>query len=364
MIVSHKHKFIFVKTHKTATQTFLKFIKPHLGPDDVMAGDPEERAATTQEIINENTQINIDKKFPTGLCARDFQEKYGNHLPWFVIKEITGDDIWNTYTKFTIERNPKDRILSLFYFTNVLMTKNNSLLNPAIKEKYKNNNDIETFIEKYINGENSQASCLTRYPEAVREYFEDWLLVQLLTDPQPITQLKSYGSDCWQDEINSYMKTARDFNKKKFIKQSNPETLFTLPPNNFSKFMYVDDEDYGIEQTYYSTGKHLTGQCRFLNYGNYYDGHELKVDEIVNFDGVGDNIGSFFDKYNIHIKCNKSLFDQATQNAHYRRSISNKKPVDWWYSGSRSEWVNKMINKRFYNDQHGEKFINLKHFNI
>ena len=31
MIVSHKHKFIFIKTHKTSTQTFMKFIKPYLG---------------------------------------------------------------------------------------------------------------------------------------------------------------------------------------------------------------------------------------------------------------------------------------------------------------------------------------------
>ena len=92
MIVSHKHKFIFVKTHKTATQTFLKFIKPHLGPDDVMAGDPEERDSSTGEIINTNTQINVDKKFETGLCASDYQETYGNHLPWFMIKTIVGDD--------------------------------------------------------------------------------------------------------------------------------------------------------------------------------------------------------------------------------------------------------------------------------
>ena len=52
MLVSHKHKLIFVKTHKTSTQTFHNFMKEHLGPEDVMTGDP-----------NHGTEINIDKKF-------------------------------------------------------------------------------------------------------------------------------------------------------------------------------------------------------------------------------------------------------------------------------------------------------------
>ena len=52
MIISHKHKFIFVKTHKTSTQTFMKFIKPHLGETDVMAGDPA-------NDVNEDTKINV-----------------------------------------------------------------------------------------------------------------------------------------------------------------------------------------------------------------------------------------------------------------------------------------------------------------
>ena len=82
MIVSHKHKFIFVKTHKTATQTFLKFIKPHLGADDVMAGDPP-------NDHNADTRVNVEVPFAdTNKTASEYQEIYGNHLPWFIIKEI------------------------------------------------------------------------------------------------------------------------------------------------------------------------------------------------------------------------------------------------------------------------------------
>ena len=55
MIVSHKHKFIFIKTHKTSTQTFMKFIKPYLGNDDIMAGDPPNE-------YNENQLRTITKK--------------------------------------------------------------------------------------------------------------------------------------------------------------------------------------------------------------------------------------------------------------------------------------------------------------
>ena len=380
MIVSHKHIFIFIKTHKTATQTFLKFIKPHLGPDDVMAGDPE-LINKEGELINADTKVNVDKVFEaTGKCAQEYQEIYGNHLPWFVIKEIVGEEYWNSYTKFTIERSPKDRLMSLFYFVNPVLTTITSQMCPDFQKevsekvreaprlekegKLKEAKELYQLKEKYIK---SRQTILQRFPEETREYFEEWLITQLAADPQPITNIRSYGVECHEDEISSYIQTAKKFNFNRFLELMDAEILFKKGSNSYTKFPYLKNQElnnFGVFEEPFRRSRHLTGQCRFLNYGNYYDGKEMQVDHIVNFKNIGNELGNFFKKFNIKIQCNKNLFDKSTQNAHYRKNISEKKPLDWWFKGKRRQLLNKLIQKRFYNNSNGEKSINLQPFNI
>jgi len=355
MIVSHKHKFIFVKTHKTATQTFLKFIKPHLGADDVMAGDPEE-INSDGVVINEDTQINCDKKFQTGLCAKDYQETYGNHLPWFMIKDIVGDDVWNEYTKITIEREPHDRLLSLFYFMNPQVTGNGMIFpSPDLKKSHVDAGTIPDMV-KWIKEE----TLLTLYPDYIRSYFEDWLLTQLEAEPLDLTDPKTYGSDSHENEINIYKQTADKLKLKRFAQLPTTEIAYTDPNNSlqYMYFPYTNQTDVLTWRRPYERSQHLLGQCRFLNYGNYFDGKKLQVDHIIDFKNVGNNIGKCFKKFNINIQCNKSLYDQATQNAHYRKNIKGKPSNDWWYNGPRGEWLRKVIKRRFYNDDMNKNQIN------
>lgn len=352
MIVSHKHKFIFVKTHKTATQTFLKFIKPHLGPDDVMAGDPPNDR-------NADTRVNIEKPFPeTGKTALEYQEVYGNHLPWFMIKEITGDEIWNNYTKFTIERNPYDRFLSLFYFLNPTMVVNSINLNPDLKEnlKAKITKENNPLMEK-INWSRDN-TIMSANPEALREYFEEWLLVQLESPTMKLDDNFAYGADCINHEIKIYKDQAKKMKFDRLVELFDAKILYKLG-QPFTKFPYANTNDYGVLQPFYEKLNNIRGQVRFLNYGNYFDGKEIKVDHIVDFNGIGDNIGKFFKKYNININCNKGLYDTATQNAHYRKNLKSKKPTDWWYQGPRGQWLDKVIKRRFFNDNMNENQVNI-----
>ena len=351
MIVSHKHKFIFVKTHKTATQTFLKFIKPHLGPDDVMAGDPPNEH-------NADTRVNVDVPFEsTGKTALDYQEVYGIHLPWFMIKEITGDEIWDSYTKFTIERNPHDRFLSLFYFLNPTMCVPMLNLNSNLKESLKAQVTKEhNPLEEKLNWAR-QNTIMSAYPEAMREYFEEWLLVQLESPVMKLDDKFAYGVDCIDHEIKIYKQLAERMGFKRLTEMFDAKEIYKLG-QPFTKFPYANTTDFGIAQPYYQKLNNIRGQVRFLNYGNYFDGKETKVDLVVDFDGVGDNIGMFFKKYGIKIKCNKKLYDAATQNAHYRANLKHKKPRDWWYAGKRKGRIAKAIKRRFYNDKMNENQIN------
>jgi len=96
MIISHKHKFIFVKTVKTAGTSIEIFLSQHCGPLDVV------------------TPI-IPHVEPHS--ARNY-EGYYNHMPAHEIRDRIGLDIWNSYFKFCVERNPWEKTLSYYYMKN------------------------------------------------------------------------------------------------------------------------------------------------------------------------------------------------------------------------------------------------------
>ena len=335
MIVSHKHKFIFVKTHKTSTQTFMKFIKPHLGPDDVMAGD-------SSNEVNENTKVNVDKVFEaTGKSALAYQEKYGNHLPWFIIKEIVGEEIWDSYTKFTIERSPKDRMVSLFCFLNSILIKPGLFLpSPELRSRTKGPEMKEMLSQ----------SLLGLYPEEIRACFEEWALLQLSAEELPLTDHDTYGVAALEKERAIYKKENQKLGFRLY--DIDKEEVAFRPPSGIAhgRFPYLSNPDIYIRMEPFIKHQNTEGQCRFLNYGYYYDGKNLTVDNIIDFKNVANNIGKFFNEKSIAIQCNKSIYDSNSQNIHYRKN-TNVRPVDWWFEGDKGEELVKRTKNKF-------KFLN------
>ena len=327
MIISHKHKFIFVKTHKTSTQTFMKFIKPHLGADDVMAGDPS-------NDINTNTKVNVDRVFDaSGKSAEEYQQKYGNHLPWFIIKEIVGDDIWNTYTKFTIERDPKDRLVSLFCFLNsILITPGLFQPSPELRSKMKGP-DIKNML---------QNSVLDLYPEQVREYFEEITILQLKAPELSLTDHDTYGVKGVERERGIYKK----MNKKLGFRLYEVDKVKPVINDRLGPFPYLNTDEICVRLEPFQQHQALEGQCRFLNYGYYHDGKKLQVDHVINFNNVGKNIGRFFKKYDINIDCDKQIYDENSQNIHYRKNKKTK-PKNWWYRGRKGREITSLIDIKF-----------------
>lgn len=345
MIVSHKHKFIFVKTHKTSTQTFLKFIKPHLGPDDVMAGDGG-------SDVNEDTKINVDKKFEaTGKSALDLQEIYGNHLPWFMIRDTVGQEVWDNYTKFTIERDPYDRLLSLFYFINpdLCRTKLGAFVTNEMVEKMRTIKDADERRAVLDYGKNN--AWLSHEPEAVREYFQEWVMAQLLADQPDIMEYKTYGCEAWETENFNVRAAAKSMKFDRLLELSGDAKIIesrAAAETILFPYSKQNKPDYLLNNNKFKDGSIFRGQCRLLNYGYYYDGNRITVDHIVDFKNVAEGIGKVFNQHNIDITCNKETYNAATQNAHFRKNLSNKPANEWWYEGKKSKKIKKIIDKKFF----------------
>lgn len=59
--------------------------------------------------------------------AKKEVQQYYNHISSREIVSLVGEKIWNSYYKFTVERNPFDKVVSMFYFLRA-QTKYDSIL--------------------------------------------------------------------------------------------------------------------------------------------------------------------------------------------------------------------------------------------
>jgi len=125
LIISHKHKFIFIKPQKTAGTSVELLLSRICGPDDIITPlgydpDPHVRkkhqAKAPQNYYRpkpfKHWQMNEFFWFLTK--GRKPNLNYWEHLPADRIREYVGEKIWNSYLKISIVRNPWDHAVSMF----------------------------------------------------------------------------------------------------------------------------------------------------------------------------------------------------------------------------------------------------------
>lgn len=105
MLVSHRKKFIFLKTGKTAGTSVELYFEPWCVPDGVDADKALRPALESEAGIVGPRRMQPDQG-----------EKYFSHAPASRVKDWVGDDIWDSYLKFSIVRNPFDKVVSWFHF--------------------------------------------------------------------------------------------------------------------------------------------------------------------------------------------------------------------------------------------------------
>lgn len=128
MIISHKYKYIFIRTNKTAGSSIEIALSRFCGAEDITTRDlPEEEALKKKQGVRTGRNYKIpfhryswhDWKETIGKTLRGEKRKtrrYYNHSSAAEIRRLAGETVWNNYYKFCFERNPWDRAISYYYF--------------------------------------------------------------------------------------------------------------------------------------------------------------------------------------------------------------------------------------------------------
>ena len=113
MLVSHRYQFIFIKTVKTAGTSIESYFEPYC----MFEGEWEQSHAR-DEYISEAGIIGqrAQRYRKKGMRKRMRKPTYKSHIPAYEIRKQVGEEIWNSYFKFTAVRNPFDKLVSKFLF--------------------------------------------------------------------------------------------------------------------------------------------------------------------------------------------------------------------------------------------------------
>ncbi len=123
MILSHRHRFIFLKTTKTAGTSIEIALSRFCGPDDVITPISDEDETLRSELGHRGPQNFLhaphDGELTTGVRVPLKQWKrdgFYNHISAGEVRAHVGDRVWSDYVTFAVERNPWDRVVSLYHW--------------------------------------------------------------------------------------------------------------------------------------------------------------------------------------------------------------------------------------------------------
>jgi Sulfotransferase family len=105
MIVSHEHRFVFMKTRKTAGTSVEIALSRVCGPEDVIT-----------PVLEESLRASLGGRGPQNFESPPLDRKAFNHMPVSMVRRMLGRKQFESYFSFAVERNPWDAVVSLYHW--------------------------------------------------------------------------------------------------------------------------------------------------------------------------------------------------------------------------------------------------------
>jgi hypothetical protein len=122
VILSHRHRFIFLKTRKTASTSVEIALGQICGPEDVVTDiGQDERfrigpGPRNQRLPRGRWPIAAHALKLLGRSDAEAGVAFYNHIPAAKVRAMVPRAVWDGYLKISIERNPWDREVSQYYW--------------------------------------------------------------------------------------------------------------------------------------------------------------------------------------------------------------------------------------------------------
>jgi hypothetical protein len=176
VIVSHEHRFVFMKTRKTAGTSVEIALSRVCGESDVITP-----VTPDDELLRRSRGGRGPQNFES---PPHLERKAFNHMPVSMVRKMLGRQRFESYFSFAIERNPWDAVVSLYHWR-IRDTVPGSALQSF--GDYVRSDAVETFATKNqriyrIKGEVAVDRVL-RYESLAAELAEVWKQLELPGDP-------------------------------------------------------------------------------------------------------------------------------------------------------------------------------------
>ena len=167
MLVSHLHRFIYTKTIKTAsTSTEAYFERFCMHPEEWELAE-QKRKEDVENGLNVGSGT-AGYESDAGIVGyRGGQpngKKWFNHMPAKRIKAQLGEEIWNSYFKFSVVRNPYDKMISSFFYANKDQKESSNPV-PDFRVWVKNRTNRHVDRNKYLIGDEICVDFIIRYEQ-------------------------------------------------------------------------------------------------------------------------------------------------------------------------------------------------------
>jgi hypothetical protein len=121
VIVSHEHRFIFIKTRKTGGTSIEALLERHAGPDAIVTPLHSDDVVAGHRPRNWHRWFNPVPELFAGdwrPAVSDLRRRraFWNHMTAAQVRARIGVRVWDSYYKFCFERDPWEKVASYYFW--------------------------------------------------------------------------------------------------------------------------------------------------------------------------------------------------------------------------------------------------------